>query len=87
MSLMEHEADYLTVFGVMALFMAGLLAALVLTPHSGEVEPTDTMLMPPPRDIPLLTAEAKADAMNTGYAVFKVGTMTYVVENLPEKYL
>lgn len=71
----------------MALFMAGLLAGLVMVPHSVEAKPTDTMLMPPPSDIPLLTTEAKAEARNTGYAVFKVGTMTYVVENLPEKYL
>lgn len=68
---------------VAAVIMAAALSLLMLAP-SAPPKPPECKL--PVIDVPLLTAEAKAEARDTGFACYKFNGIYYVDASLPAIY-
>lgn len=68
---------------VAAVIMAAALSLLMLTP-SAPPKPPERKL--PVMDAPLLSAEAKAEARETGFACYELNGIYYVDASLPATY-
>lgn len=86
-SLTVRDSESLTALLVMAALTGGILFAIIGATQGRGYAMAETLSMPFPDDIPLLTPEANAEARETGRTSFRIGAMTYIVENLPKRYM
>ena len=81
----NDDVDGVAALAAMLVMLAAVFAVVLSIPPDAN-QSQEIYSLPYPSDIPLLTAEAKAEGEETGVYVFKVGEMTYVMRNLPIIY-